>query len=97
MKEKAKKLIRNVLLGAVASLYNTNIQAASDKPMPSLDKLNDEDKQDAINVLKNKIYKNVLQITSKGDLKLIAGHRSHMSHRSGGGGGDRKSVVRERV
>lgn len=87
MKDKARKLIRNVLLSAVASLYNTNVQAANDNGFPSLENLNGDDKRDAVNALRNKVYKNVLQITSKGDLKLIAGHRSHMSHRSGGGGG----------
>lgn len=87
MKSKAKKLIRNILIGAVASLYNTNAQAADASSSPLLEGLNGEDKKDAVNALKNKIYRNVLQITSKGDTKLIAGHRSHMSHRSGGGGG----------
>lgn len=87
MKSNIKKLIRNVLIGAVASIYHTNAQAADNSASPLLEGLNGEDKKDAVNALKNKIYRNVLQITSKGDTKLIAGHRSHMSHRSGGGGG----------
>lgn len=87
MKDKARKLIRNVLLGAVASMYNTNVQAVTENGLPLLENLNDEDQKDVVSALKNKVYKNVLQISSKGDLKLIAGHRSHMSHRSGGGGG----------
>lgn len=87
MKNKAKKIIRNVLIGAVASIYHTNAQAADNSASPLSEGLNGEDKKDAVNALKNKIYRNVLQITSKGDTKLIAGHRSHMSHRSGGGGG----------
>lgn len=87
MKYKAKKLIRNILIGAVASLYNTNTHAKENSAALVLDNLNDDDKKDAVNALKNKIYRNVLQITKKGDAKLIAGHRSHMSHRSGGGGG----------
>ncbi len=87
MKNKAKKLIRNILIGAVASLYSTSAQAKESTNVSFLDNLNDDDKKDAVNALKNKIYKNVLQITKKGDTKLIAGHRSHMSHRSGGGGG----------
>lgn len=87
MKNKAKKIIRNILIGAVASLYNTNVQATRSPATSLLEGLNGEDKKDAVNALKHKIYRNVLQITSKGDTKLIAGHRSHMSHRSGGGGG----------
>ena len=87
MKNKAKKLIRNILIGAVASLYSTNTQAKESATVSFLDNLNDDDKKDAVNALKNKIFRNVLQITKKGDIKLIAGHRSHMSHRSGGGGG----------
>lgn len=88
MKNKAKKIIRNILIGAVASLYNTNVQAAKNSA-PLLEGLNGEEEKDIVNALKNKIYHNVLQITSKGDTKLIAGHRSHrshMSHRSSGGG-----------
>lgn len=86
MKDKAKKIIRNLLVGAIASIYNTNVQAET-TTHPMLNSLNGEDKKDAVRALGNKIYRNVLQITSKGDMKLIAGHRSHMSHRSGGGGG----------
>lgn len=87
MKDKAKKIIRNVLIGAVASIYNSNAQAAEGSTSPLLEGLNGEDKNDAVSALKNKIIKNVLQITKSGGTKLIAGHRSHMSHRSGGGGG----------
>lgn len=87
MKDKAKKIIRNILIGAVASIYNSSAQAAEGSTSPLLEGLNGEDKNDAVSALKNKIIKNVLQITKSGDTKLIAGHRSHMSHRSGGGGG----------
>lgn len=87
MKNKAKKIIRNILIGAVASLYHTNAQAAENPAKPLWEGLNGEDKKDAVNALRNKIYRNVLKITKNGDTKLIAGHRSHMSHRSGGGGG----------
>lgn len=87
MKNKAKKIIRNILLGAVASLYNNNVQAAESSPNLLGECLNSEDKKDVANALKNKTYKNVLKISSNGNTKLIAGHRSHMSHRSGGGGG----------
>lgn len=87
MRNKAKKIIRNILIGAVASIYNTDAQAAGNSTKPLLEGLNGEDKESAISALKNKIIKNVLQIQKNGDTKLIAGHRSHMSHRSGGGGG----------
>lgn len=86
MNNKAKKIIRNLLVGAVASIYNMNAQAEN-AAQPLLNSLTGEDKKDAVRALGNKIYRNVLRITSKGDTKLIAGHRSHMSHRSGGGGG----------
>ena len=82
MKNKAKKIIRNLLVGAVASIYNMNAQAEN-AAQPLLNSLTGEDKKDAVRALGNKIYRNVLRITSKGDTKLIAGHRSHMSHRSG--------------
>lgn len=87
MKNKAKKIIRNILIGAVASIYNTDVQAADNSVKPLLEGLTGDDKESAVSALKNKIIKNVLQIKKNGDTKLIAGHRSHMSHRSGGGGG----------
>lgn len=89
MKDKAKKIIRNILIGAVASLYHTDVSGTENSPKLLLEGLNGEDKKDAISTLKNKIYKNVLKISSNGDTKLIAGHRSHRSHsshRSSGGG-----------
>lgn len=87
MKNKAKKIIRNILIGAVASIYNTDAQAADNPANPLFEGLNGDDKESAVSALKNKIIRNVLQIQKNGDTKLIAGHRSHMSHRSGGGGG----------
>lgn len=87
MKHKAKKIIRNILIGAVASLYHTDAQAAESSTPPLLEGLNGDDQESAVSALKNKIIKNVLQVKKNGETKLIAGHRSHMSHRSGGGGG----------
>lgn len=87
MKSKTKNIIRNILLGAIASLYNTNAHASDCSSVPLFEGLSDKDKQDAVSALKNKIIRNVLQIRKNGDTKMIAGHRSHMSHRSGGGGG----------
>lgn len=91
MKDKAKKIIRNLLVGAVASLFSSQAQAET-PILPMLDGLAGEDKNDAVRALKNKIFHNVLRMTAKGDTKLIAehyshsSHRSHMSHRSGSGG-----------
>lgn len=87
MKTKAKKIIRNILIGAVASLYHTDAQAAENSTLPLLEGLNGDDQESAVGALKNKIIKNVLQVKKNGKTKLIAGHRSHMSHRSGAGGG----------
>lgn len=87
MKTKTKKIIRNILIGAVASLYHTDAQAAENSTLPLLEGLNGDDQESAVGALKNKIIKNVLQVKKNGETKLIAGHRSHMSHRSGGGGG----------
>lgn len=87
MKDKAKKIIRNILIGAVASLYHADAQAAENSTQPLLEGLNGDEKESAVSALKNKIIRDVLQIKKNGETKLIAGHRSHMSHRSGGGGG----------
>lgn len=87
MKDKAKNIIRNILIGAVASLYHTEAQATENFAQPTFDGLSGDDKESAVSALKNKIIRNVLQIKKNGETKLIAGHRSHMSHRSGGGGG----------
>ncbi len=53
MKSKVKNLIRNVLIGAVASIYHTNAQAAENSTSPLLEGLNGEDKKDAVNALNN--------------------------------------------
>lgn len=87
MKRKAKKIIRNLLIGAVASIYHTDAQAADSHSAPLLEGLDGENKSDAVSALRNKVFKNVLQMTRNGNVKLIAGHRSHMSHRSSRGGG----------
>lgn len=87
MKKKAEKIIRNLLIGAVASLYHADVKAAEVSTMSLLDGLYGDDKESAIGALKSKIIRNVVQIQKNGDTRMIAGHRSHMSHRSGGGGG----------
>ena len=81
MRNKAKKIIRNILIGAVASIYNTDVKATEYSAKPLFEGLNGDDKESAASALKNKIIRNVLQLQKNGDTKLIAGHRSHMSHR----------------
>lgn len=53
MKNKAKKLIRNILIGAVASLYSTNTQAKESATVSFLDNLNDDDKKDVRGSIQN--------------------------------------------
>lgn len=81
MKDKAKKIIQSALLGAIASLYASNAQA-TERSMPLLENLDGEDSKDVEVALRKKVYKDVLQITSNGELRTIAGHRSHSSHSS---------------
>lgn len=40
MKNKAKKIIRNILIGAVASIYNSDAQAADNSAKPLFEGLN---------------------------------------------------------
>lgn len=81
MKDKAKKIIRNLLLGAVASLYNTSVQAENPETLQS-DGLSDEESKDVVRALKKKTFHNVLSITTTGEEEIIAAHRSHSSHSS---------------
>lgn len=55
MKSKTKNIIRNILLGAIASLYNTNAQASDCSSEPLLEGLSDKDKQDAVGALKTRL------------------------------------------
>lgn len=48
MKNKAKKIIRNILIGAVASIYNTDAQAADNPAKPLFEGLNGDDKESAV-------------------------------------------------
>lgn len=52
MKHKAKKIIRNILIGAVASLYHTDAQAAENSTPPLLEGLNGDDQESAVSALK---------------------------------------------
>lgn len=55
MKDKAKKIVRNLLLGAIASLYNTHAQATEQAAQSWLESLDKDDKNEAVRALKNKI------------------------------------------
>ena len=68
MKNKAKKIIRNILIGAVASIYNSDAQAADNSAKPLFEGLNGDDKESAVSALKNKIIRNVLQIKKNGHM-----------------------------
>lgn len=65
MKNKAKKLIRNILIGAVASLYSTNTQAKESATVSFLDNLNDDDKKDAVNALKTRFLEMFYRLQKK--------------------------------
>lgn len=84
-------ILRSILLSSVLSFLGTNAEATPSNVI--LDSDNNDD-HDLINSLKNKVQKNVLKIGQNGDMKLIAGHRSHRSHsshRSSSSGGYRSS------
>lgn len=85
------KILRSILLSSVMSFIGTNVEAA---PVNVNMDNNNNDDQDVLNSLKNKVQKNVLKMGRNGDVKLIAAHRSHRSHsshRSSSSGGYRSS------
>ncbi len=88
MKDEIKKVIRQTVLGAIASILHNNVYA-TEAVTPSLSSIDigQNYSKDLISSIRRKIIKNVLAVSPNGETKLIAGHRSHMSHRSGGGGG----------
>lgn len=81
MSNKANKLIRSLLLGAVASLYNTSLQAENPDQLQT-DGLSDDQNKDVVRALNKKTFHNVLSITTSGEAEVIAAHRSHSSHSS---------------
>ena len=87
MNKSSKRILKSILLSSVFSLIGTNSNAA-----PIASEANNEniDEKDILKSLSNKIQKNVLKMGHNGEVKLIAGHRSHRSHsshRSSSGGG----------
>ena len=87
MNKSSKKILKSILLSSVFSLIGTNSNAAPVVTEVEGDSFNEKD---ILNSLGNKIQKNVLKMGHNGEVKLIAGHRSHRSHsshRSSYGGG----------
>lgn len=88
MKDKSKKLIKTLLLSATVALFHGTAKADSKKLFPlDLDLgLNNGNGNPEVAKSPQPILKNVYKILRSGEPKLIAGHRSHSSHRSSGGG-----------
>lgn len=88
MKDKSKKIIKTLLLSATVALFHGSAKADLRKSL-SLDLdlgLGNGDASPEVSKGKQPIVKNVYKILRSGEAKLIAGHRSHSSHRSSGGG-----------
>lgn len=88
MKNKSKKIIRTLLLSATVALLHGSAKADSKKTL-SLDLdlgLGNGNASPEVSKGPQPIVKNMYKILRSGDVKLIAGHRSHSSHRSSRGG-----------
>lgn len=88
MKSKSKKIIKTLLLSATVALFHGAAKADAKKSL-SLDLdlgLPNGGASPEISKGKQPLVKNVYKIMRNGDAKLIAGHRSHSSHRSSRGG-----------
>lgn len=88
MKNNAKKIIRTILLSATVSLFHASAKADAKKCLSfDLDLgLGNGGASPEVSKGKQPIVRNVYKILRNGDSKLIAGHRSHSSHRSSRGG-----------
>lgn len=86
MKDSAKKILKTLLLSALTAFTHNDAKAEEvNNSAPDLEK---ENNALDIKVSRwNHVYQNVAKIDANGDLKYIAAHRSHMSHRSSRGGG----------
>ena len=76
------------MMSAALSLFHSHAKAAEDK-FTSIEDLFNPDKSDAIDMMRDKIIRNVAMVSPNGNVRYIAGHRSHRSHsshRSGGSG-----------
>lgn len=88
MKSKSKKLIKTLLLSATVALFHGAAKADAKKSLsPDLDLgLGNGGASPEVSRGKQPLVKNVYKILRNGEPKLIAGHRSHSSHRSSRGG-----------
>lgn len=85
MKSNPKNIIKKLLLSSLASVLNLTVNANNDQAaMPAglpLD-FNGESDNELRSAATGTVYRNVLAIKKNGELREIAGHRSHSSHRS---------------
>lgn len=84
MKNKSKKIIKTILLSATVALFHGSAKADAKKSFAlDLDLgLGNGGNSSEVSKGKQPIVKNVYKILRNGQPKLIAGHRSHSSHRS---------------
>lgn len=88
MKSKSKSIIKTLLVSATVALFHGSAKADVKKDF-SLDldlDLGNRGASPEVSKGKQPIIKNVYKILHSGEPKLIAGHRSHSSHRSSRGG-----------
>lgn len=88
MKNKSKKIIKTLLLSATVALFHGAVKADAKKSL-SLDLdlgLPNGGASPEVSKGQQPIVRNVYKIMKNGNAKLIAGHRSHSSHRSSRGG-----------
>ena len=96
MKKGAKKIIQDILLGAVVAISGLQASAKEAPVERKNENVGDDDKEKWSKASKGTPYKDVLQIRSDGSTRYIAdhrSHRSHSSHRSSSYGGSHSSHV----
>lgn len=88
MKSKSKKIIKTFLLSATVALFQGSTKANPKKSFSlNLDLgLGNGGASREVSKGQQPLVKNIYKIMRNSDAKLIAGHRSHSSHRSSGGG-----------
>lgn len=80
MKRNFNKIIKRIMLAATTSLLASNSSANVHNIKPILDSSGNSPSIDVSK--KDKIIKGLFKLQKTGNAKLIAGHRSHSSHRS---------------
>lgn len=73
------------MVTAALSFIHTHAKAEEGK-FRSVEDLFNPNSEDAVDMLHNRIIRSVAKVSPNGNVRYIAGHRSHMSHRSGGSG-----------